>query len=196
LPLPSAAAALAALHAVPLSLPLTRLPLSIGAEAIRNGLRAATLPGRFQQLQWRGIEIILDVAHNPQAANWLALRLRSLQEKAPPRYTRAVLAIMADKDVAGVVAAVQAQIQHWYIGDLTGNTRALKAVALAAAIKAHSAATVVIEADLTQAFLAALQQARAGERIVVFGSFFTVAAALAHLQKLQTSTKDLSTKSE
>lgn len=190
LPLPSAAAALAALHSLPL-----RLPLTITPEAIRNGLRAATLAGRFQQLQWNGVEIILDVAHNPQAARWLARRL----QQASPRYTRAVLAIMVDKDVAGVVAAVQPQIDHWYIGDLTGNARALGAAELAAYIRLHNTAPLTIEANLAQAFSAALQQAQPGERIVVFGSFFTVAAALAQLQSvgaIAEPTEDPLTKSD
>jgi dihydrofolate synthase/folylpolyglutamate synthase len=187
LPLPSAAAAIAALHC---------LPLQLTEQAIRAGLRVATLPGRFQQLQWRGIEIILDVAHNPQAARWLALRLRQLSlQKVPlqteagslqgtqPRRTHAVLAIMADKDVDGVIAPLQEFIDHWFIGDLTGNARALGAAELGAKIGAHSAASVTRKASLTQAFNAAVQQAQTGERIIVFGSFFTVAAVLTELQK-------------
>jgi dihydrofolate synthase/folylpolyglutamate synthase len=174
LPLPSAAAALAALHC----LSVRGQPLAITESALRNGLAAATLPGRFQRLLWRDIEIILDVAHNPQAARWLAVRLQQLA----PRPTSAVLAIMADKDADAVVAAVQAQIDHWFIGALPGNARALDPVVLAATIHAHSAAPTSVAVSLTQAFTSALETAQAGARIVVFGSFFTVAAVLAQLQ--------------
>jgi dihydrofolate synthase / folylpolyglutamate synthase len=180
LPLPSAAAALAALHC---------LPLAIDEAAIRSGLSSATLPGRFQQLQWRGIDIILDVAHNPQAARWLALRLQQL----PKRKTHAVLAIMADKDIDAVIDAVQTQINDWFVGDLMANPRALSATPLSVMLRARDIDAVTVTATIEQAFLTALQQAQIGERVVVFGSFFTVAAVLAQLQK-NSLAKDLITK--
>jgi len=169
LPLPSAAAALAALQC---------LPLAISEDAIRRGLKSATLQGRFQQLQRRGVDIILDVAHNPQAAHWLAQRLQRL----PKRKTHAVLAIMADKDVEAVIAALQAQIDGWFVGDLIGNPRALPAAQLSALLTARAGVAALVANSIEHAFSTALERAQAGERVVVFGSFFTVAAVLAQLQ--------------
>ncbi len=169
LPLPSAAAALAALQC---------LSLSVSESAIRRGIAAATLPGRFQQVQWRGVDIILDVAHNPQAARSLTARLQRT-----PRYTRAVFAIMSDKDVSAVIEALATTIDHWHLGDLIDNARALDADALASKLRAQNIFAVSVAATIAQTFSAALQQAKPGERVVVFGSFFTVAAVLAQLQQ-------------
>lgn len=168
LPLPSAAAALAALHC---------LPLAVADAAVRSGLRAAKLAGRFQQLRWRDAAIVLDVGHNPQAARWLAQRLAE-----SPRPTRAVFAIMADKDVDAVLDALQAHIDAWHVGDLADNARALPAVELQARLAARGA-RVTRAASVEQAFEEALQETGAGERVLVFGSFFTVAAVLARMQR-------------
>jgi dihydrofolate synthase/folylpolyglutamate synthase len=165
LPLPSAAAALAVLHC---------LPLAIGEAAIRAGLRAATLPGRFQRLVRGGVEILLDVAHNPHAARYLAQRLA----QSPARPTRAVMAVMADKDVAGIVQPLQALVEHWLVGDLPGNDRALPAAVLAAQLQAAGCGAVERFATVDTALVAALEQLPPGSRLLVFGSFFTVAAAL------------------
>ena len=168
LPLPSAAAALAALHA---------LPLPIDAQAIRSGLQNATLPGRFQRVQRGAIEIVLDVAHNPQAAGWLAQRLAEI----PAARTYAVFAMMADKDIDTVIELSRASFAAWFIGDLPDNPRALPAVALETRLRQHHIGALTRMPTLVAAFAAAVQQAEAGERVVVFGSFFTVAEILAQL---------------
>jgi dihydrofolate synthase/folylpolyglutamate synthase len=169
LPLPSAAAALAALQC---------LPLVVDEAAIRQGLRNVQLAGRFQQLRWRDTEIVLDVGHNPQAARWLAQRLA-----AAPRRTHAVFAIMADKDVDAVLDALQPQVATWHIGALSGNARALGVEALRERLSVHRANAVVPAPTIEQAFENALQETATGERVLVFGSFFTVAAVLARLQR-------------
>lgn len=174
LPLPSAAAALAALHCLPLHSPSLRITRA----AIEQGLIAVSLSGRFQRVQRNGIEIILDVGHNPQAARWLAQRLAQL----PPRYTHAVFAIMADKDIDAVIAPLQSSFGDWFVGDLPVNPRALSASTLENHLRAHHIDAITRAATLPAAYSAALQKAQPGERVVVFGSFFTVAAALAQLQ--------------
>ena len=168
LPLPSAAAALAALQC---------LPLPSAEPAIRQGLRSAQLAGRFQRVPWRDAEVVLDVGHNPQAARWLARRLAAEQ-----RRTRAVFAIMADKDIDAVLAAVAPHVAVWHIGALPGNTRALDVETLRARL-AGAGAQVVVAPTVEQAFADALQETGAGERVLVFGSFFTVGAVLARLQR-------------
>lgn len=166
LPLPSAAAALAALYAAGLALP---------EAAIRRALTEVRLAGRFQRIERNGIEIILDVAHNPHAARYLAERLAQL----PPAATTALLALMADKDLDGMIAPLRDSFVHWLAGELPGNPRALPAAQLAQRLAAHG---IVAETGEVAALLdAALRELAPGSRLVVFGSFFTVAAALAWL---------------
>ena len=174
LPLPSAVAALAALHA---------LQLPISEESVRNGLKRANLSGRFQRVERNGVEIIFDVAHNPQAAQWLAQRLRQL----PAKRTRAVFEIMQDKDAEGIVSAVSAQIDEWFVGGLPDNPRAASPANLAALLNRYAPNQVYASTAIPDAFAAAMKAARVDERVVVFGSFFTVAAVMNSLAFKSTS---------
>jgi len=166
-----------------------RLPLGQGA--VRDGLLGARLPGRFQVLTGDapGEPMrVLDVAHNAEAAAVLAAQLASLP---PVRTTRAVVAMLADKDHAAVLAALADQVDHWYLADLQG-ARAASAAQLAEALSSvfeRRGARVPVQRfdTVAAACAAALDDTRAdaraaagepGERIVVFGSFYTVAEAL------------------
>jgi len=168
LPLPSAAAALAALHC---------LPLALDQAAVRRALARARLPGRFQRFERGGIEIILDVAHNPQAACYLARNLAGL----PPRRTHALFALMADKDLDGVIRPLREHIGQWWLGDLPGNARALPAQALEQHLRTLDIDAVRRGATVAETFEAALAALAPGDRLVVFGSFFTVADALTRI---------------
>lgn len=170
LPLPSAAAALAALHC---------LELTISADAIADGLRAADLPGRFQRITRGVVEVILDVGHNPHAARWLAQRLTQTRRGGR---TFAVFAMMADKDVAAVIAALKNNIDAWYIGALPDNSRAATVATITDKLRAADITAITVAPMLVNAYEAAMAQAQAGDRIVAFGSFFTVSAVLAHIQ--------------
>lgn len=167
LPLPSAAAALAALYAAELVLPET---------AIRAALASVALAGRFQRIERNGVEIVLDVAHNPHAARYLAQRLAAL----PSVPTAALFAVMADKAVDEMIAPLRESFAHWYAGGLPDNPRALPALELAQKLAAHGidAAATGAVADM---FERALRDLPSGSRLVVFGSFFTVAAVLQRL---------------
>ncbi len=174
LPLPSAAAALAALHC---------LPLNIDANAIAAGLSAANLAGRFQRMELQrmehgAIEVILDVGHNPHAARWLAQRLA--QTRVSGR-TFAVFAMMIDKDVDAVIAPLKSCIDAWYVGALPDNPRAAPVELIGAKLRAAGVGDIVEEATIIATFEAAIAQAQAGDRILVFGSFFTVEAVLAKI---------------
>jgi dihydrofolate synthase/folylpolyglutamate synthase len=165
----NAAAALAALEAV-----RTRLPVSL--EAIRQGLIAARVAGRFQRIA-AAPEIILDVAHNPEAARALAATLR---EQPVAGRTLAVVGMLADKDTAGVFAALHDAIDAWWTCT-PDSSRALDAAALAAVLRMHAgSAPVSVQPDVKTALTAARSAAREGDRILVFGSFYTVAAVLDH----------------
>lgn len=173
----NAAAALAVLEAL-----RDRLP--VPQQAVRQGLLQATLPGRFQILPGQPT-VILDVGHNPHAAAVLA---QNLDNMGFHPYTYAVFGMLNDKDVAGVVAKLAGRIDRWYCAGLPG-PRGGSGEGLAEQVRAALPAPgsgddvplIAAYADPAQAYAAARAQAGEGDRIVVFGSFFTVAAVLQSL---------------
>jgi len=167
----NASAALAALDAM-------REQLPVGMQDVRRGLAEVTLPGRFQVLPGRP-QIVLDVAHNPQAAATLAANL-SASGFAPE--TIAVFGMLRDKDIAGVVRAMAPRITRWHLAAL-GGSRGADSAALAKALADVGVGTPVFEHESpATAFAAAQREAAQGDKIVVFGSFLTVADAMADLE--------------
>ena len=164
--LANAAASIAALEAM-----RERLPVSVND--IRAGLLNADNQGRFQVLPGRPA-VILDVAHNPQAARALA---SSLAAMGGGGRVLAVFGMLKDKDIAGVVAAVKSRVAHWFIAGLEGPRGAavteLKQVLSGAAVGAITACDSV-----AAAYTQACDIATENDRIVVFGSFHTVAAVM------------------
>ncbi len=170
----NASAALAALESV-------RMRLPVPQQAVRLGLLQAALPGRFQILPGQPL-IILDVAHNPHAAAVLA---QNLDNMGYHPYTHAVFGMLNDKDLAGVVGKLGKRIDHWYCAGLPGSrglpgTQLRERVqqALGEAAQGPDAPTFNEYEDVTQALAAVREKAGEGDRIVVFGSFFTVAGVL------------------
>src|SRR5437773_8103333 len=151
-----------------------RVPITTGA--IREGLVSVELPGRFQVLPGRPT-IVLDVAHNPHAARVLAASLGAMGFHAQ---TYAVFGMYADKDVANVIDAVKPRIDHWYVAGLPG-ARGAPALMVIEKLRAAGVAQTAIHAfdTIASAFRAARDAASNADRIVVFGSFLTVAAVLA-----------------
>ena len=164
----NAATALAALEALH-----ERLP--IPAQAVRTGLALVELQGRFQIVPGQPV-LVLDVAHNPQAAGALAVSLD--QMGFYPR-TFAVFGVMADKDIAQVLAPLRPMIDAWFVTDLPLQ-RAAKAEALARELTAapHAGTHVTTYATPSAALRAALAAATPTDRILVFGSFSTVGGVL------------------
>ena len=170
--LANAAVALAALATLG-----ARLPLSM--QAIRRGLIETELPGRFQVLP--GLPAtVLDVAHNPQAAAVLADNLGSMGFFAR---TIGIVGILADKDIGGTLAPLAGCVGYWLAVPLDSPRSAAPATIIAAL----RAVGVDADAEACDSVAAALARARelAGEtdRIIVFGSFLTVAAALRALRR-------------
>lgn len=165
----NAAAAIAALRALGRPIP---------HPAWSAGVRDARLPGRWQHLRHCGIELWLDVGHNPQAARALA---GALQAAPVSGRTLAVYAALADKDAAGVVAALGECIDDWHLAGLDG-ARGQSAAQLHQRLSGTAAATGQLHADVAAALSAALAAARPQDRVLVFGSFHTVAEALARLR--------------
>ena len=154
-----------------------RLPVS--AQAVRQGLATVSLPGRFQIVPGQPT-LVLDVAHNPHAVSALALNLDAMGFY--PR-THAVFGAMRDKDLAGVIGRLAPLIDAWYCTDLP-LPRAARASELAAAIgrvprKGKEALPISAHASPAQALTAALGVADPADRILVFGSFYTVGGVLA-----------------
>lgn len=165
----NAGAAIAALHAL-------RDRLGWPAEAWAEGAARARAPARLQRFGG-DVELIVDVAHNPQAAAVVGDWLRG----APGVGRRlAVYGALADKDVAGVLAPLRGLIDRWHLTGLDRHSpRGLTAPALAAIVDTDGAR---IHADPADALAAAFDEARPGDRILAFGSFFVAAAALQYAQ--------------
>lgn len=152
-----------------------RLPLSTAAFA--RGVQQARISGRFE-CRGRRPEWVLDVAHNPEAARNLAANLRAYRVAGR---TLAVLAMLGDKDAAGVVAPLADLIDGWHLAGLAG-PRGSTAKQLAARLCAGGVSQPMItcHADVAAACRAAQDTAAAGGigRVLVFGSFVTVEQAL------------------
>ena len=170
----NAAAALAALEALQ-----ERLPVS--QQAVRQGLASVTLAGRFQVLPGRPA-VVLDVAHNPHAAAHLAENLDNMGFFPT---TWAVFGVMGDKDIAGIVRALADRVDHWLLTDLPGS-RAASSADLAQLLAREGMLpapnrTVQTFDSPRAAFEQARSRADENDRILVFGSFLTVADVLDHL---------------
>lgn len=168
----NAAVAIAALRALGKPLP---------KPAIAQGIADADVRGRLQRFDRNGVEVVVDVGHNPQAARELAAWLAAAPVSGQ---VHAVYAALGDKDVAGVVAAVAPQVAQWHLAGLDeAGPRGGSADALAARLVDTPAATATRHAQVTDALARACDQARPGDRVLVFGSFHTAAAALEWLAR-------------
>lgn len=174
----NASGALAALESL-----RERLPVS--AQDIRLGLANVELPGRFQVLPGKPA-IVLYVAHNPHAAAVLAQNLGSMGYFP---YTYAVFGAMHDKDLAGVVRHLRPEIDHWCVTDLPG-PRGAGAAQLETVLRENGVAESP-ESSISRfetpadAYRYALSRATENDRIVVFGSFLTVAGVMAFRKSQQ-----------
>ncbi len=148
------------------------LPVDMGA--IRRGLVEVDLPGRFQVLPGRPLTI-LDVGHNPHAARGLAASLSALPKGGR---TLAVFAMLKDKDIEGVVTAVKGQIDEWLIAGLD-TPRGADSHRIAHALESAGVGAPVTKFDTPeQAYRQAIRSAGQNDKILVFGSFYTVGAVL------------------
>jgi dihydrofolate synthase/folylpolyglutamate synthase len=167
----NAAGALAALEAL-------RPLLPINAQAVRTGLAMVDLPGRFQIVPGQPA-LVLDVAHNPHAVAALAENLDAMGFFPT---TRAVFGVMADKDLAPILARIGPLIDRWYFTDLP-TPRAATAADVMGRWQAQNQRTDVsasAHAAPLEALQAAIDESDPADRIVVFGSFFTVGGVLVH----------------
>lgn len=170
----NAAAVLAAMDAL-------RDWLPVPLVAVQRGLREVRLAGRFQKVRERPATI-LDVAHNPQAVAGLAENLEAMGEF---RLTIAVVGMLADKDIAGALKALSGKVDVWLLAGLNvprgASAQALAAVVSGGGATPGLAGRVECFDSPERAFRRAVGLAGENDRIVAFGSFYTVAAVLRDL---------------
>ncbi|WP_396432463.1 bifunctional tetrahydrofolate synthase/dihydrofolate synthase [Limnohabitans sp.] len=165
----NASGVLAALEALRQQIPVT-------AQAVRNGLAMVELPGRFQIVPGQPV-LVLDVAHNPHSVAALAVNLDAMGFYPT---THAVLGAMADKDLLPMLQRVNPMVDRWYFTDLP-LPRAAKAADLQQMWQAQNTRSDTassIHATPMLALQAAMKASDPADRIVVFGSFYTVGGVL------------------
>jgi dihydrofolate synthase/folylpolyglutamate synthase len=164
---------------------LDALELPVAMQEVRRGLAEVTLAGRFQVLPGRP-QVILDVAHNVEAARNLADNLGA-SGFAPE--TIAVCGMLRDKDVAGVLRALAPRVTRWHLASLAG-PRAASAQDLERNLRAVEPRTPAEKfPSPADALAAALERAEEGDKIVVFGSFLTVGEAMSWLKNNNKTSK-------
>jgi len=160
----NAACAIEALQLLGARLPVRR-------EHIEAGLRHVRLHGRFE-VQAGAPQVILDVAHNPHAARGLAENLRRMPGRGR---TLAVFAMLADKDIAGVVREMGGEVDAWFVAGIQ-QARGASAAQLDGVLRAELPQPLVAcYADVPEAYAQACRSAGENDRIIAFGSFYTVA---------------------
>jgi dihydrofolate synthase / folylpolyglutamate synthase len=168
----NAAACLAVLNEV-----REQLPVDMGA--IRRGLLEADIAGRFQVLPGQP-QVILDVAHNPHAARGLRASLAGMP---PGGKLRAVFSMLRDKDLVATVSELAHQFDSWHVSGLPG-PRGASAEEIRGALRSAGVSAPVHEyIDIVAAYRAALSDADRNDRIVVFGSFYTVGTVLREMPR-------------
>jgi dihydrofolate synthase/folylpolyglutamate synthase len=162
----NASAALAALDALK-----DKLPVNMGE--VRRGLVEVELAGRFQFVPGKP-QLILDVAHNPHAARSLAQNLANLA----PAKTFAVFSMLKDKDITGVVQALDAQIDVWLVAgiDAPRGATTVELVQVLQNARVHGEVNPCV--SLADAVNEASNRAGENDRIAAFGSFYTVAEVM------------------
>lgn len=138
-------------------------------------LKDIRLPGRFQQLLFNNRQVVLDVAHNPAAAAHLVSQLSSCPVEGR---TFALVAMMSDKDAKGIIEPLAEAFDGWFLGDLSDNPRAKKASDLEDIIGSYTLSPVARSGTIREAFYRVQALMEKADRLVVFGSFFTVAEVM------------------
>jgi dihydrofolate synthase/folylpolyglutamate synthase len=160
---------------------LPRVPREVGIRALENGLervrKNTALRARFEQLRYNGVDMILDVAHNPGAASVLVDTLKESGIHNPV----VVLGVLRDKDARGFVSVLRALSPH-IVCVTPGSTRALRGRELALITRALSIPTSVAR-SVRQGLDAATRRAGARTPVVVTGSHYLVGEALAILAR-------------
>ncbi len=155
---------------------LMQLP-EIDSRQVARSISDTHIPGRCQQLDIDGVRVILDVAHNPAATQRLAEQLQTNAAASERGKLKAVVAAMADKDIAAMLAPLRSMVDGWYPAEISAMSRAISAQQWQTILY-----NVPVFNSVEQAFEAAMRSAESGDTLLVFGSFYTVGPVLAWLQ--------------
>lgn len=177
------AAAIAAIDAMDAQLP-------VAPDIISQTVTKVSVVGRLERYTADGVEILLDVAHNPAAARVLAVELESIRSASPGARIHAVFAVMADKDVDQIIAAVAPNVDSWHCGQLSVG-RALPADTLVLKLRSEGERDVSAYGSVSDAVQGASDRVirervisrpavvgQTADLVLVFGSFFTVSEVL------------------
>lgn len=157
---------------------LLKQQFDITTDVIYQAIAEVKMPGRFQHHQ---NNIILDVGHNPAAAHWLKAKLCTLASNGN---THAIVGMLADKDIENTLKPLRDIVQHWHVCDLS-----VERAASSKLLQEKLRSIGVDDSHAYQSIASAIQQVSAqknsDDRILIFGSFHTVANALQYLNASQ-----------
>jgi dihydrofolate synthase/folylpolyglutamate synthase len=145
-----------------------RLPVI--REVIDQGLKNVSLPGRIQIVPGP-ITIIYDVSHNPAAVKWLAAKLASLPCSGK---THAVFSMLEDKDITGSLLNIKNKVDNWYVAPLNTKRASTEKRLKQSFLEAGMTDNTSYFQTLTEAYQAAMKSSIEGDRIIIFGSFYTI----------------------
>jgi dihydrofolate synthase/folylpolyglutamate synthase len=148
-------------------------PLNLSLKSIKKGIAKAALRGRYEKVEYP-YPCILDVAHNPASARMLASKLQA--ERVQGKF-KAVVGMLKDKDIKNTLSPLVLHIDEWYLGSLLGE-RAASSEQLAFHLKDFKTINCYNHNNVSDAFKAAANSLNYKDRIVVFGSFYTVAEVI------------------
>jgi dihydrofolate synthase/folylpolyglutamate synthase len=168
------------------NLPVVQLPRESVSAAIQTvqlldipnrlidyqSLASVTLTGRYQSLDLSGKHVILDVAHNPAAAHFLAKRIKNQNYEGK---CFSLLAVMKDKDIEGIIEPLKGCFDSWFPVELNKVPRAMPAEQLANKLRQCGISDVNVCGGVEQALSEVFKLMDTNDRLFVFGSFFTVA---------------------
>jgi dihydrofolate synthase/folylpolyglutamate synthase len=177
--LPMPRLALQNMSTVLMAIELLQKKCSVSRSAIDEGLKKVQLTGRIQVVPG-DVTLIYDVSHNPASAQFLA---DFLQKNPCLGKTRAVFSMLSDKDIVSTLKVVKPVFDHWDIAPLNG-PRGATSDFLMCCFKKAEILTTTLHETIEKALIAAQKDAQKGDRIVVFGSFHTVANAAMTLNAL------------
>ena len=147
----------------------------VSRELIRNGIKQARIVARFETLNVANRTVILDVAHNPAAVQTLVDTLSEL-----PMETVAIFSALADKNIDDMIELASSNIRHWFLVPLS-TERSVQMDTLKDKFSNTQGSTVCT--DMTSAIERGIALKNI-QRIVIFGSFYTVADASAILNEM------------
>lgn len=164
----------------------SKLPVLL--DAMASAMQQVSLAGRFQVIatnQSNAPRVILDVAHNPHAAKALSENLKACKVQYTqtnveicPAKTFAVFAMLADKDMQGVVSELQNEIDVWYVASIDHARGAQASDLTEVIVGVNPAAEIKMFDNANNAYQQACIDMRENDKMIVFGSFFTVSSVL------------------